>query len=132
MELPAASDLERELEQELGALRQNPAAFAGLLRARERLYKGAQVEVLKDDLKTKVLLATQSGRQAVNAAAAACDKARNLRPWEFRPGLHRLAADTAEDIAKVGARGLPGLEGLAAAGWASLSFSSSFLSFLAF
>ena len=100
MELAPASELEKDLEKELIALRSDPSKYSTLLKARERLYKGNEVEILKDDLKTKVLLATQSGRKAVNAAVSACDKARGLKPWDFGRGLHRLAVDTCEDISK--------------------------------
>lgn len=57
------------------------------------------MELLKDDLKTKVLLKTVDGRKACMAAITACDKAKGLTAFDFRKGLDRISAATAEDIA---------------------------------
>ena len=61
MELPPASALEVELEKELEALRKDPSTYANYIRSnRQNLYKGNNLELLKDDLKTKVCLACSS------------------------------------------------------------------------
>jgi hypothetical protein len=101
MELPAAEALERELQAELDVLRKDPNVFATYLRSnRQNLYKGNQLELLKDDLKTKVLLATHDGRKACLAAISALDKTRGLKPFGWRDSLSHVAADTCEDIAQ--------------------------------
>lgn len=106
MELPSADQLEKDLEKELAALRKDPSTYATFLRSnRQNLYKGNQLELLKDDLKTKVLLETKDGRKACLAAISALDKARGLKEWSFRPGLHSVAVDTAEQIAVDNATG---------------------------
>jgi hypothetical protein len=88
MELPSAESLEHDLQQELHALRKDPNVYATFLRSnRQNLYKGNEIELLKDDLKTRVLLATKDGRKGCLAAITACDKARGLKPFEFKKGL---------------------------------------------
>merc|ERR1711991_627288 len=91
MEGSKASELEAELEKELDGLRRDPNSYAAYLRARESQYKGKQIELLKDDLKTKVLLETKDGRKACLAAISALDKAKGLKQYEFKRGLHNVA-----------------------------------------
>jgi hypothetical protein len=72
MELPSAEQLELDLQNELHALRKDPNVYATFLRGnRQNLYKGNELELLKDDLKTKVLLATKDGRKSCLAAISA-------------------------------------------------------------
>ncbi len=65
----------------------------------QNLYQGNNLELLKDDLKTKVLLATKDGRKACLAAITALDKTRALKPFEHKAGLNAVSADTAAEMA---------------------------------
>src|SRR5438067_34622 len=78
-----AGDLETQLGADLELLRKDPAALANWLRAnRQNLYKGTELELLKDDLKTRVLLATRDGRKPCLAAISALDKCKALPPFQ--------------------------------------------------
>lgn len=92
---------EKQLIVELDLLRKEPATFATWIRSnRQNLYKGSNLELLKDDLKTKVLLATHDGRKACLAAITALDKTRALMPYEHKAGLNAVSADTASEMAE--------------------------------
>ena len=82
-------------------MRKDPNLYATFLRSnRQNLYKGNEIELLKDDLKTRVLLATKDGRKSCLAAISALDKAKGLKAFEFKKGLGKVAAETADDIAQ--------------------------------
>ena len=73
MELPSAEQLELDLQQELHALRKDPNVYATYLRSnRQNLYKGNEIELLKDDLKTRLIFISSRSFSSVRAIPSAC------------------------------------------------------------
>lgn len=99
--LPAASDLERMVLQELNVARTNPDAYASHLRHYRSLFTG----VTYTQPGTGQLIRTEEGTTAIDEAIAVLQRQKPLAPLKWSDGLARSGAELVKVQSKSGDTG---------------------------